>query len=104
MSDDWTHYGTHAAATAAMEMRKRGKRPYFELGSLHMHFDLLPHAVKQSWQTLHDDGWRWYMCCADKSTGEILRFVSKSRRFNNIWKNRNHGHFPWEIFIFIKIS
>lgn len=104
IGDDWQKYGTHHDAEAAREMRSKTRVSGFETPSLFSRLEWLPDAVRESWQTMADDGWRFYMIMCDKRTGEIQHWCSRARSTINIWKNRNHPQFPWEIIIFIKIK
>ena len=104
MTDDWTHYGTHHDAEAARTMRMRHNSPQFETKGLTTRFEWLPDEVRQSWDSMRFDGIRFFACMVDTRTGEIQRWCSRSKRFINIWNNRNKPGFPWEIIIFIKLQ
>ena len=101
---DWEHYGTHHDADAA-ERSRRPNRPALDANhALFVRVEWLPEHQRQSWQTLADAGVFAYMVLCRRDTGELEHWVSKTRRCDNIWKNRNHPRFPWEIILFIKIT
>lgn len=104
MTNDWTHYGTHHDAETARAMRMPPKVPRFETRGLNVRLEWLPDHVCESWETMRNDGIKFFAIMVDKRTGEIQRWCSRARTFINIWKNRNNPQFPWEIIIFIKIT
>lgn len=103
-TDDWTHYGTHHDAQAAETLRKRHRPTLDANHAIFVRLEWLPEEKRQSWETLKAAKIRFFMILVDKRTGEIQHWVSYSRRCMNIWNNRNHPQFPWEIIIFIKIK
>lgn len=92
--DDW----------ALETQRKRPTIPPLPTMAGAMPFAMIPANVSESWETMAADGFRFYVCLVDKRTGEIKRFASRLRSFKNIWTNRHHPRFPWQILTFIQIT
>lgn len=101
---DWEHYGTHHDAVAAENSRRPSRETLDANHALFLPFELVPSHERESWETLANCGVVSFMVLVRRDTGEIQRWVSKTRRSINIWKNRNHPQFPWEIIMFIKIT
>lgn len=100
---DANDYGSHYDTEAGNALLK-GNARRLDVYSLHWRFEWLPPHERESWATMAANGFLFYACMVNKETGEIERWVSRSKRFQNFWKNQNNPRFPWEIFIFIKIK